>query len=226
MKNGVLFALAMLLAAGTHGWSQAAADPLPGIYAVKGGNYAGEVTIRRQGESYTLQWVLDGAMHQGIGMRKGNLLASSWPGGVVVYEIGADRRLNGQYPGPDGSLQPEVLTFLRPLPAAASTWKSGDTVLANWSGDEYWYPATVLSVEGDRFFVVFDDGDKEWSVADRMLPEDLRAGDRVFGNWKNLGRYYPGRITRRDGRDIHITYDDGDQEDTTISFVRVIRTRK
>jgi len=104
-------------------------------------------------------------------------------------------------------------------------WKVGEKLLVNWSHDKYWYPATIKKKDGQRYFVVFDDGDKEWTVPSRMIEEDIRVGDRVFGNWKSRKRYYPGRVTRRDGNKIHISYDDGDQENTTISFVRVLRPR-
>jgi len=104
-------------------------------------------------------------------------------------------------------------------------WKVGEKLLVNWSHDKYWYPATIKKKDGQRYFVVFDDGDKEWTVPSHMIEEDIRVGDRVFGNWKKRKRYYPGRVTRRDGNKIHISYDDGDQENTTISFVRVLRPR-
>ncbi len=200
---------------------------ITGIYNVRGENYEGTVTIRKIADSYTLTWTLDDAVHQGIGMRKGNLLASSWPGGVVVYEIGADGRLSGQYPGNDGRLQREMLTFVSSLPSLPPprAWRAGETPLVNWSRDEYWYPATVKKAEAARYYVVFDDGDEEWTTAERMTVEDLREGDRVFGNWQKRGLYYPGRIFQRRGLDIHIKYDDGDEENTTLSVIRVLRPR-
>jgi len=39
------------------------------------------------------------------------------------------------------------------------------------------------------------------------------------------GTYYWGKITERNGDDIHISYDDGGEEDTTIDVVRVVRPR-
>jgi hypothetical protein len=48
----------------------------------------------------------------------------------------------------------------------------------------------------------------------------LQVGDRVEGNWKGLGRYYPGQITQKKSDNIHVQYDDGDQEWTTLDRVR------
>jgi hypothetical protein len=96
-----------------------------------------------------------------------------------------------------------------PIP---KTWNIGGTLIVNWSKDKYWYPATVKKKDGERYFVVFDDGDEEWTTVNRMAVEDMREGDMVFGNWQKRGKYYPGRITHRVGREIHIKYDDGDEE--------------
>ena len=93
----------------------------------------------------------------------------------------------------------------------------------NKSGDTYWYPATIAKKAGDRYFVVLRNGIREWADPSRLTEDDIKVGSRVFGNWKNGGHYYPGRITRRNGVNIHISYDDGDQEDTTVSAVRVLR---
>ncbi len=94
-------------------------------------------------------------------------------------------------------------------------------VLANWTRDDYWYPGTITDIKENLYFIHFDDGDKEWVDASRIRPENIKPGDRVYGNWKNRGKYYPGTVTQRTGLSIHISYDDGDQENTTISFVRV-----
>jgi hypothetical protein len=106
-------------------------------------------------------------------------------------------------------------------PPATTVWKIGDRALINWTRDIYWYPGTIADKKESLYLINYDDGDKEWVDATRIRAEDLKPGDRVYGNWKNRGLYYPGTITRRTGLSIHINYDDGGQEDTTISFIRV-----
>jgi len=59
-----------------------------------------------------------------------------------------------------------------------------------------------------------------------MIVENIAIGDRVFGNWKDRGKYYSGKVITRKGKTIQIKYDDGDEETTTISFVRVIRPKE
>jgi hypothetical protein len=106
-------------------------------------------------------------------------------------------------------------------PPETSVWRIGDRVLVNWTRDSYWYPGTISDKKESLYFINYDDGDKEWVNATRIRAEEIAPGDRVYCNWKNRGTYYPGTVTRRTGLSIHINYDDGDQEDTTISFVRI-----
>ncbi len=103
------------------------------------------------------------------------------------------------------------------------SWIVGDRVLAKWSQDPFWYPGTVQALEGERLHVYYDDGESEWLPPDRVAPLDLKPGDRVFGRWQQGPVFYPGQITARDGEKIHIRYDDGGQETTTLSLVRVRR---
>ena len=101
--------------------------------------------------------------------------------------------------------------------------REGKRVFAKWIHDGYWYPATIKKIEGERIYVLFDDDDKEWTTSENIVAENIEIGDRVYGNWKGQGYYYPGRIAGRRGDRIYIQYDDGDREWTTIGRVRVER---
>ena len=48
------------------------------------------------------------------------------------------------------------------------------------------------------------------------------VGSRVSCDWKSGGVFYNGTITKN-GDQVHISYDDGDQEDTVISKCRLGR---
>jgi len=99
----------------------------------------------------------------------------------------------------------------------------------------------VTSAEGEVIHIAYDDGDQELTTIhfaeratdlgaaptnSRPAPvwqgqgpgHALSVGDRVRGNWRGRGRLYPGRVTSAEGEVIHIAYDDGDQELTTIHF--------
>jgi hypothetical protein len=113
--------------------------------------------------------------------------------------------------------------FRLPKSLYSGKWKTGDRVLVKWSKDAYWYPATVAGVEDSMYSIEYLDGDSEYRFEKFLQAEKLGPGDAVFGNWQGKGKYFKGKITKRNGDDIHIKYDDGDQEDTTIGRVRVIR---
>jgi hypothetical protein len=110
----------------------------------------------------------------------------------------------------------------RPTAApAAGSWIVGDRVLARWGGDGMWYPGTVQGLDGRQLHIAFDDGDKELMLPDRVAPLELPEGTRVQCRWKGGRQFFGGRITQRDGEKLHVKYDDGDEEWTTASFVRL-----
>jgi len=95
----------------------------------------------------------------------------------------------------------------------------GARILGQW-GDGRWYPATISSQNGDFFHVAFNDGDQANLPRTRIRGIDWKVGTRVQCNWKGRGRYYTGTITVKESNFVHISYDDGDQEDTSISRCR------
>ena len=89
----------------------AISQPLVGDYQCTGKNSngainTGEINISKRGEGYFLTWTIAGHTHNGVGIKRGNVLASSWSPnpnlhGVVIYEIESRGRLRGlwsQYP--------------------------------------------------------------------------------------------------------------------------------
>eukprot|EP00903_Cladosiphon_okamuranus_P006154 g6055.t1 len=108
----------------------------------------------------------------------------------------------------------------------------GDRVEARYRGKgTKFYKGKISRVNSDDTFdISYDDGDKETGIAKehvrlldlntsadsdggRRAPVEFREGDKVEGNYRGRGRYYPGRITRvhRDGT-YDIDYDDGERE--------------
>jgi hypothetical protein len=100
-------------------------------------------------------------------------------------------------------------------------WKVGDRVLVNWSQDEFWYPATITKVSRPGYYIVFDDGDEEWTTTKRVVALRLGIRQRVFVNRKHEGFYYPGRIVSKRKNIITVLYDDGIRETTTVAGVRL-----
>lgn len=121
-----------------------------------------------------------------------------------------------------------------PAPWSRTEWQAGDRVLARWSHDEYWYPATIRALAGDRVYILFDDGDKEWTTRDCMMAMDIEVGDAVLCKYKGGRYYYSAHVLEMEGEQIYVQYEYdqaesaedpamGEKQWTTISAVRVTR---
>jgi hypothetical protein len=105
---------------------------------------------------------------------------------------------------------------------AASLPLPGALVLANWTKDSYWYPATVLETDGGRARVQYADGQNEWIGKDRIAALAFRVGDRVQTIsasatyvWATVVQVEDGRLLLRDAL--------GNQEWRPVALVRMMR---
>lgn len=107
--------------------------------------------------------------------------------------------------------------------AAFAAPKAGDRVFVHAAGDLYAYPATVLGPKEKKLEVLYDVGGKREVVAESALqPMAIGIGSRVYGNWQKRGAYYPGTVTLVTGEKVRIQYEDGDQEATSVSDLRIV----
>lgn len=113
-------------------------------------------------------------------------------------------------------------TFVMPRAMFSGRWKEGSRCLVRWSGDSFWYPATVDAVKDGLYHVAYDDGDAEWRMENHIRGLGIKVGDVVFGNWLGKGRYYRGKIAEIKDRRIFIHYDDGDREWTSVARIRLM----
>jgi hypothetical protein len=106
-------------------------------------------------------------------------------------------------------------------PTPSSTGVAGQRVFARWEGDSFFYPGTIVEeVDGDHL-VAFDDGERARLRTDEIALLNLEVGTRVSARYDGGAEYYPGRVRHRDGESVHIDFDDGADEATTISMIRV-----
>src|SRR5262245_12427727 len=96
-------------------------------------------------------------------------------------------------------------------------WQAGDHVLAPWPADGFHYPARVVEAQGEgTLLVAYDDGQSASVSAGEVFPLDLGVEARVFARWGGGEIYFPGLIDQVDGDRLHVRYDDGDEEWTTL----------
>ena len=94
--------------------------------------------------------------------------------------------------------------------------------MAEWPAElEWWYPGTIVAIEGDLFDVIYDDGDRANLTLEQVKPLTIGVGTRVYANWKAGGIYYPGRVAQAVGEAIFVEYDDGDKENTAVRMIRI-----
>ena len=58
-------------------------------------------------------------------------------------------------------------------------WIEGNRAFAFWDEDEYFYPATIITIEGEDLFIRFDTGEEEWTDADYLEEFLVEVDDQV-----------------------------------------------
>ena len=109
------------------------------------------------------------------------------------------------------------------LPDIAPTaLAQGDRALAQWF-DGFWYPGIINGIEGKRVHILFDDNDQAHLTWDKIGKLEFNVGDRVLARWQGGPFYFPAEITKTQGERIHLHYEDGREEWSSIRLVRVER---
>lgn len=96
----------------------------------------------------------------------------------------------------------------------------GDRILGCWF-DRFWYPGVILSMEGKRIHVLFDDNDQAYLTWDRVRPLEIEVGDRILCRLKGGAFYLPGEVVRKKDERIFVKYDDGQEEWTSVRLLRL-----
>lgn len=110
--------------------------------------------------------------------------------------------------------------------SAATGWRAGDRPLARWSGDGFWYPASIRKVKDGKFLVAFEDGDEEWTIAGRLLQDDIESGDRVYAKLGERGPYRLATVAGRGGGGLQLRFDDGSERAAALADIRVLRPKE
>ena len=118
-----------------------------------------------------------------------------------------------------------LLGILMMMSTLAFAYDKGDRVLALWEV-AYWYPGTVVAVDGNVLTIEFDDGDKATVDSERVNKLDWQAGDIVECRWPYNNKNYPGRFTKVNGENVRIVFDDGDKAELTVRVCRQSRASR
>ncbi|MFT3895049.1 MAG: agenet domain-containing protein [Anaerolineales bacterium] len=100
-------------------------------------------------------------------------------------------------------------------------WNEGDRVFAYWDEDEYFYPATIISIdEDDNIYVRFDTGEEEWTTAEYLDEYSAEVDQEVECKSAQDDLYYDVTILNVDGDKVEVEYENETTEWTTLECLR------
>jgi hypothetical protein len=99
-------------------------------------------------------------------------------------------------------------------------WTEGGRTFAFWDEDEYFYPATIITIEGDDIFIRFDTGEEEWTNADYLEEFLVEVDDEVECKSAKDDLYYDVVVLDVDGDRVEVEYENETTEWTTLSRLR------
>ena len=99
-------------------------------------------------------------------------------------------------------------------------WTEGNRAFAFWDEDEYFYPATIVTIEGDDIFIRFDTGEEEWTNADYLEEFIVEVDDEVECKSTQDNLYYDVTVLDVDGDRVEVEYEDETSEWSTLSRLR------
>jgi hypothetical protein len=108
-----------------------------------------------------------------------------------------------------------------PVGTGSFNFEEGDRVLA-YDCDECIYPAEIVCIEDDqRIIVQYLDGPERMLTPELIKRFDVKAGLKIECRFSGAPHFFPGTLDKVDGERIHVKYDDGDEEWTSIRLFRI-----
>ena len=99
-------------------------------------------------------------------------------------------------------------------------WTEGNRAFAYWDEDEYFYPATIVTIDGDDLFVRFDTGEEEWTNAEYLEEFIVEVDDEVECKSTQDNLYYDVTVLDVDGDRVEVEYEDETTEWSSLSRLR------
>lgn len=113
-----------------------------------------------------------------------------------------------------------VMLALLVLLTAGARFKDNERVLAKYGGGEDWYVGLVKKQQDGKIEIAYLDGSSDTLPPNLVRAFDWKVGTKVSCDFKREHTWYHGTITKLDGNAVHIRYDDGDEEDTSLAYCR------
>jgi hypothetical protein len=129
-----------------------------------------------------------------------------------------------QPPAKPDALSANALPARREEPAS-DDWQEGDRVLAPWE-PTFLYPGRIKQIvlddaRGDQALIHFDDGGEGWVFLYSLFQLEIQPGQHVLVRRRGGVQFFHAAVVDADGEEVHVRYDDGSEEWTTIVFLAV-----
>ena len=99
-------------------------------------------------------------------------------------------------------------------------WDIGDRVFAYWDDDDYFYPATILSIEEEDIYIRFDTGEEEWTQDEYLEEYAVAEDEEVECKAAKDDQYYDVTVRSADGDRVEVEFSDGSTEWTVLNRIR------
>jgi hypothetical protein len=99
-------------------------------------------------------------------------------------------------------------------------WTEGNRAFAFWDDDEYFYPATIITIDDDDIFVRFDTGEEEWTNVDYLEEFIVEVDDEIECKSAQDNLFYDVVVLDVDGDRVEVEYEDETTEWSTLSRLR------
>jgi hypothetical protein len=99
-------------------------------------------------------------------------------------------------------------------------WTEGNRTFAFWDDDEYFYPATIITIDGDDIFVRFDTGEEEWTNVDYLEEFIVEVDDEIECKSAQDNLFYDVVVLDVDGDRVEVEYEDETTQWSTLSRLR------
>lgn len=99
-------------------------------------------------------------------------------------------------------------------------WNEGDRAFAYWDEDEYFYPATIITIDGEDIYIRFDTGEEEWTNVNYLEEFAVEVDEEVECKSAQDDLYYDVIILDVDGERVEVEYADETTEWTMLNRIR------
>lgn len=108
-----------------------------------------------------------------------------------------------------------------PVGVPTFPFEDGDRVLA-YDCDEYIYPADIVQIEDEqRIIVQYLDGPERMLTPELIKRFDVRPGLKIECRYNGGQHFFPGTLQKLEGERVHVKYDDGEEEWTSVRLLRI-----